>query len=95
MTTSRLEAFSDGVYRNPDNVMVLELRPPHEATLESLRPLVPVLVSFAQLRLSGNLLDEPSPSDPCSATCQRESPLGKSSSSLLAVAGSICNCVDG
>ena len=46
MTTSRLEAFSDGVIAILITIMVLELRPPHEATLQSLRPLVPVLVSY-------------------------------------------------
>ena len=46
MTTSRLEAFSDGVIAILITIMVLELRPPHEATLESLRPLIPVLISY-------------------------------------------------
>ena len=46
MTTTRLEAFSDGVIAILITIMVLELRPPHEATPESLRPLIPVLVSY-------------------------------------------------
>src|SRR5262245_38175423 len=46
MTTSRLEAFSDGVIAILITIMVLELRPPHEATLRSLQPLIPVLFSY-------------------------------------------------
>ena len=46
MTTTRLEAFSDGVVAILITIMVLELRPPHEATLEGLRPLIPVLMSY-------------------------------------------------
>jgi len=46
MTTGRVEAFSDGVIAIIITIMVLELRPPHEATLESLRPLLPVLGSY-------------------------------------------------
>ena len=46
MKTSRLEAFSDGVIAILITIMVLELRPPHEVTLESLRPLVPVLIGY-------------------------------------------------
>src|SRR5215470_7671396 len=46
MTTSRLEAFSDGVVAILITIMVLELRPPHEATFQSLKPLVPVLFSY-------------------------------------------------
>src|SRR5262245_36106866 len=46
MTTSRLEAFSDGVIAIIITIMVLELRPPHEVTLASLRPLIPILLSY-------------------------------------------------
>ena len=46
MTTSRLEAFSDGVVAILITIMVLELRPPHEATVSSLRPLLPILLSY-------------------------------------------------
>ena len=45
-STSRLEAFSDGVMAIILTIMVLEIRPPHEPTLESLRPLVPILLSY-------------------------------------------------
>jgi TMEM175 potassium channel family protein len=46
MKTSRLEAFSDGVIAIIITIMVLELRAPHGDTLESLRPLLPVFLSY-------------------------------------------------
>jgi uncharacterized membrane protein len=47
MGKSRLEAFSDGVIAIIITIMVLELRAPHGASLDSLRPLVPVFLSYA------------------------------------------------
>jgi uncharacterized membrane protein len=47
MGKSRLEAFSDGVIAIIITIMVLELKVPHEASLDALRPLVPVLLSYA------------------------------------------------
>ena len=46
MGKGRLEAFSDGVLAIIITIMVLELKVPHEATLEALRPLGPVLVGY-------------------------------------------------
>jgi uncharacterized membrane protein len=46
MGKGRLEAFSDGVIAIIITIMVLELRPPHEATLDALRPLTPVILSY-------------------------------------------------
>ena len=46
MSKGRLEAFSDGVIAIIITIMVLELRPPDGATLESLRPLVPTFLSY-------------------------------------------------
>ena len=46
MTTSRMEAFSDGVIAIIITIMVLELRPPHDTSLKSLAPLIPVLLSY-------------------------------------------------
>ena len=46
MTTARVEAFSDGVIAIIITIMVLELRPPHDASLAGLRPLLPVLGSY-------------------------------------------------
>src|ERR1700732_5330396 len=47
MGKSRLEAFSDGVIAIIITIMVLELKVPHEPSLDALRPLVPVLLSYA------------------------------------------------
>ncbi len=46
MTRNRLEAFSDGVIAILITIMVLELRAPHAATFEALRPLGPVFLSY-------------------------------------------------
>ena len=46
MGTNRLEAFSDGVIAIIITIMVLELRAPHEASLDALRPLLPVFLSY-------------------------------------------------
>jgi uncharacterized membrane protein len=46
MGTGRLEAFSDGVIAIIITIMVLELRVPHETTLDALRPLLPVFLSY-------------------------------------------------
>ena len=46
MTKGRLEAFSDAVIAIIMTIMVLELRPPHEATLAALTPLAPVFFSY-------------------------------------------------
>ena len=47
MAPDRLKAFTDGVLAIIITIMVLELRAPHEATLASLRPLVPLVLSYA------------------------------------------------
>jgi uncharacterized membrane protein len=46
MTKGRLEAFSDGVIAIIITIMVLEFQVPHEATLEALRPLIPIFLSY-------------------------------------------------
>lgn len=46
MGKSRLEAFSDGVLAIIITIMVLELKVPHGESLEALRPLVPVFLSY-------------------------------------------------
>jgi uncharacterized membrane protein len=46
VTKSRLEAFSDGVLAIVITIMVLEMNTPHGTDLASLRPLVPVLLSY-------------------------------------------------
>jgi uncharacterized membrane protein len=44
---ARIEAFSDGVLAIIITIMVLELRPPEEPTLEALRPVLPVFAAYA------------------------------------------------
>src|SRR5437870_11410622 len=46
MTKGRMEAFSDGVFAVILTIMVLEMRAPHGANLDALRPLVPVFLSY-------------------------------------------------
>ena len=46
MSKSRLEAFSDGVIAILITIMVLELSAPEGATLATLRPLLPVFLSY-------------------------------------------------
>jgi uncharacterized membrane protein len=46
MSKGRLEAFSDGVIAVIITIMVLELKVPHGAGWETLRPLVPVFLTY-------------------------------------------------
>ena len=46
MTTTRAEAFSDGVIAIIITIMVLELHVPHEPTVAALKPLIPTLLSY-------------------------------------------------
>ena len=46
MTKGRLEAFSDGVLAIIITIMVLELKVPHETSLEALGPILPIFLSY-------------------------------------------------
>lgn len=46
MTTARLEAFSDGVLAIIITIMVLEIKVPHGENWETLKPLIPVFISY-------------------------------------------------
>src|SRR5918993_80636 len=46
MRKGRLEAFSDGVIAILITIMVLELKIPHGTDLESLRPILPVFLTY-------------------------------------------------
>ncbi len=46
MGSSRLEAFSDGVIAIIITIMVLELKVPHTADLDALKPILPVFLSY-------------------------------------------------
>jgi uncharacterized membrane protein len=47
MGKGRMEAFSDGVIAIIITIMVLEMKVPHGDDLPALRPLIPVLISYA------------------------------------------------
>lgn len=47
MGKERLAAFSDGVFAIIITIMVLEMKIPHGNSLSSLRPLIPVFMSYA------------------------------------------------
>lgn len=46
MNKNRLEAFSDGVLAIIITIMVLEMKVPHEVEIQSLKPLIPVFLSY-------------------------------------------------
>jgi uncharacterized membrane protein len=46
MDKGRLEAFSDGVIAIIITIMVLELKVPHTDSLEALKPMIPVFISY-------------------------------------------------
>jgi uncharacterized membrane protein len=46
MTTSRMEAFSDGVIAILITIMVLEFHAPENVTWQALRPIVPVFLAY-------------------------------------------------
>jgi uncharacterized membrane protein len=46
MSTSRMEAFSDGVIAILITIMVLELRAPEEVTWHALRPVLPIFLAY-------------------------------------------------
>ena len=46
MDKGRLEAFSDGVIAIIITIMVLELKVPHGESMDALRPLIPVFLSY-------------------------------------------------
>ena len=46
ITTARLEAFSDGMLAIIITIMVLELKVPHGTNWNSLKPILPGLISY-------------------------------------------------
>ena len=47
MESNRLEAFSDGVFAIIITIMVLELKVPHGADWDALRPVLPIFLNYA------------------------------------------------
>jgi Endosomal/lysosomal potassium channel TMEM175 len=96
MRTNRLEAFSDGVLAIIITIMVLEMKVPHGDTLAALRPLIPVflsyLLSFIYLGIYWN-----NHHHMLHACSKVTGPIlwAKSTSPVLAFAGSLCDRVDG
>ena len=86
----RIEAFSDGVIAIIITIMVLELRPPEGTTLEALRALGPVFVSYvAELRVRGHLLEQPPPPVPGRPRRRRAGAVGQPVPAVLAVAAAV------
>ena len=46
MNKNRLEAFSDGVLAIIITIMILEIKAPEDDSFESLKPLIPVILSY-------------------------------------------------
>ncbi|MFM9825562.1 TMEM175 family protein [Flavobacterium sp.] len=46
MNKNRLEAFSDGVLAIIITIMILEIKVPNDSSFESLKPLIPVILSY-------------------------------------------------
>ena len=88
MTTTRLEAFSDGVIAILITIMVLELKPPEGADLGRVRRRLirEAADVHPELRLPRHLLEQPSPHAPRHEARQRQDSVGQSASALLAVA---------
>ena len=96
MDTSRLEAFSDGVIAIIITIMVLELKVPHGAgpgRVAAAGAGVPELC--AELRVRGNLLEQPPSHAARHGEDQRRGAVGESAPVVLAVADPVRHGVDG
>ena len=96
MGKTRLEAFSDGVIAIIITIMVLELKVPHEPSLDGAAAAVPRVPELrAELRLRRHLLEQP-PSHAARVTRgHRRHPVGQPAPAVLAVAGSVRHRLDG
>jgi len=57
---NRIEAFSDGVFAIIITIMVLDLKMPPGAALAELKPLVPVVLTYALSFIAGKKAKEKS-----------------------------------
>ena len=94
MPTARVEAFSDGVIAIIITIMVLELRPPHDASLAGLRPLLPLLGSYLLSYIFLVFTEHLTTAARC-ATGEWQGPMGQLAFTVLAFVGSLCDRVDG
>ena len=46
MDSTRLETFSDGVLAIIITIMVLEMKPPEERSIEALNTILPIVISY-------------------------------------------------
>ena len=91
MRTERLTAFSDGVIAIIITIMVLELKAPHDAELVRAASARADFSSAycAELRLCGDLLEQPSSPDARRAMGEWRNPLDQSDSAVLSLAHSL------
>ena len=86
MGKGRLEAFSDGVIAIVITIMVLEMKVPHSAEPEALRPVLPAFLSYVlSFVYVGILLEQSPPHLPRRPTGERHDALGQSSLAVLAL----------
>jgi hypothetical protein len=92
MTTSRLEAFSDGVIAIIITIMVLELRAPAQPTLPALVKVAPVFITYGLSFLVAAIMwvNRPSP-DSCGAFRNGATSLVEYVPAVLDVAGAFCD----
>ncbi len=87
MGKNRLEAFSDGVLAIIITIMVLELKVPHGVDFAALKPVLPVFLSYVlELRLRGDLLEQPSSPAALGHTGQWRHPVGQPQLAVLVIA---------
>src|SRR5207245_9168217 len=92
MSTSRVEAFSDGVIAIIVTVMVLQLTHPAQPTLAALlRQFANFLELCAQLSRSRHHVGQPPSSDPRGARGERAPAVGEPQPSVLDVPDPVCN----
>ena len=96
METNRLEAFSDGVIAIIITIMVLELKVPHGAGLDTLAPLLPVFLSYVlSFVYVGIYWNNHHHMRSSSAGGVRGSVLGQPAPAVLAFAAAVLDRVDG
>ncbi|PYX43611.1 MAG: hypothetical protein DMG83_16740 [Acidobacteria bacterium] len=92
MSTSRVEAFSDGVIAIIVTVMVLQLTHPAQPTLAALVRQSPIFLSYALSFSRGrHHVGQPPSSDPRGARGERAPAMGEPQPAVLDVPDPVCN----